>query len=165
MSPLKRMICCSVLHNSTATIPGANKRWIHTVCQAHIMWFHLMHGLLLPITSFSCSHYDSPLRMRSGPQGTDTAQKAQTTGFVPGQMGIHFFIMRVNANEHNLNEAWLNYSIGRQSKKHSKEALQREAGEPRVVTGHLISCQNFRITVHHFCFSALSISKMRASWR
>lgn len=59
-----------------------------------------------------------------------------TTGFVPGQVGIHFFIMRVNANEHNLNEAWLNYSIGRQSKKNSKEALQREAGEPRRGAGN-----------------------------
>lgn len=77
MSPLKRRIRCSVLHNSTATIPEANKCWTHTVCQAHIMWFHLMHGLQLPVTSF-CSHYDSPLRMRSGPQGMDTAQKAQS---------------------------------------------------------------------------------------
>ena len=142
----------------TATIPGANKRWTHAVCPTHNMRFHLTHGLLLQVTSF-CFHCNSPHLMGSGLQGMHTVQKAESSHRLCSRPVGNFFIMSIYANEHNLNEAWLNHSMGRQSKKSSKKALQREAGEPWVVTGHCISCQNFLITAHH-----LSVFLLYLSW-
>ena len=127
------------------------------MCQTYNMWFHLTHGLLLPVTSF-CFHCNSPHQMGSDLQGMDTVQKAESSHRLCSRPGGSTLLHYEHLCKCNLNEAWLNHSMGRQSKKNSKTALQREAGEPWVVTGHLISCQNFLITAHHFSVFLLYLS-------
>lgn len=68
------------------------------MCQTYNMWFHLIHGLLLTSHSF-CFHCSSPHQMGSGLQEwTQCRRQKVATGFVPGQLGIHFFIMSIYAN-------------------------------------------------------------------